>query len=135
MNLITARKLLGVGVMASADDVTKAYRKKVYAVHPDRNPNDPRAGEKVVRLTEAYGLVKRASAVPPQARGVAWKWFHVDDATAAGDPSYKAGTDPLTDLINEMRRTVREMDPDKVAYGAAAAAIGILIFSEMLRKK
>ena len=148
MNVLEARRVLGVGVMASPEDVTRAYRKRVYVVHPDRNPRDPRAGEKVVRLTEAYAVMKHTAGAPPRAyrgrgwtrsspawegRGPAWDWFHADDAAAVGDPQYRPGTDPLTDLINDMRNAVRGFDPE-AANIAVGAALGMMIAFMSLRK-
>ncbi|XP_040985093.1 dnaJ homolog subfamily C member 17 isoform X2 [Aquila chrysaetos chrysaetos] len=37
--------LLGVGEKASEKEVKKAYRQKALTCHPDKNPDDPRAGE------------------------------------------------------------------------------------------
>ena len=142
MNVLEARKVLGVGVTASSDDVTKAYRKRVYLVHPDRNPADTRAGEKVVRLTEAYAVLRRAATSParrwtpadfsgPAGSGPAWEWFHGTDAQAAGDPDYRRGDDPLTDLINDIRTAVRNIDP-KAVHVAAGMAIGAMFLTVMM---
>lgn len=141
MNVLEARKLLGVPITASSDEVTKAYRHRVYLVHPDRNPSDTSAGEKVVRLTEAYATLRRAATSParrwPQPgpdfwseRGPAWEWFHGTDAQAAGDPNYKRGDDPLTDLINDIRTAVHNIDP-KAVHVAAGMAIGVVFLTIM----
>ncbi|XP_061306873.1 dnaJ homolog subfamily C member 17-like [Pezoporus flaviventris] len=37
--------LLGVGEKASEKEVKKAYRQKALTCHPDKNPDNPRAGE------------------------------------------------------------------------------------------
>lgn len=142
MNVLEARKLLRVGVMASPEEVTSAYRKRVYAVHPDRNPGDPRATDKVIRLTEAYNVLKAPLVYPPPrrqrqrvapSRGPAWDWFHADDGEAVGDPTYKPGTDPLTDLINDLRKTVRNVDPAAANF-AVGAALGVMAAFMYYRK-
>lgn len=138
MNILEARKLLRVGVMASPEEVSRAYRKRVYTVHPDRNPGDPRAADKVVRLTEAYNVLRRSSYPSPRRRvaptpGPAWEWFNADDAAAAGDPQYKPGTDPLTDLINDLRKTVRNVDP-AAANVAVGVALGVMAAFMYYRK-
>ncbi|MBC8423519.1 molecular chaperone DnaJ [bacterium] len=51
-------ELLGVARDASASAIKKAYRKLAIKHHPDRNPDDPQAGEKFREATEAYEILK-----------------------------------------------------------------------------
>lgn len=57
--------LLGVGRRASNDDIKRAYRKLVFQYHPDRNPDDDAAAEKLKQIMVAYDVLsndeKRAS--------------------------------------------------------------------------
>lgn len=57
--------LLGLKRDASPEDVKGAFRKLVFQYHPDRNPNDKAAAEKLRGVLEAYGVLsdsaKRAS--------------------------------------------------------------------------
>ena len=46
-------KLLGIQPGASEKEIQKAYRKASLKVHPDRNPDDPKAAEKFEQLTNA----------------------------------------------------------------------------------
>ena len=50
-------EVLGVSPSASADEVKKAYRKKARENHPDLNPNDPKAAERMNEVNEAYDRI------------------------------------------------------------------------------
>ncbi|KAI1235754.1 DnaJ subfamily B member 11, partial [Lamprotornis superbus] len=50
-------KILGVSRGASIKDIKKAYRKLALQLHPDRNPDDPRAQEKFQDLGAAYEVL------------------------------------------------------------------------------
>jgi molecular chaperone DnaJ len=50
--------VLGVDRGAVANDIKKAYRKLAIKHHPDKNPDDPGAGEKFREATEAYEVLK-----------------------------------------------------------------------------
>lgn len=58
MRLDEAYRILGVSRSATLEEVKPAYRKLAFALHPDLNPNDPRAKDKFQRLNEAYLLVR-----------------------------------------------------------------------------
>lgn len=49
--------VLGVSRDASADEVKKAYRKKARENHPDLNPDDPEAEERLKKINEAYDRI------------------------------------------------------------------------------
>lgn len=50
-------KVLGVERTASATDIRRAYLTLMKKYHPDMNPNDPTAAEKVREITEAYHIL------------------------------------------------------------------------------
>src|SRR4029077_5037392 len=49
--------VLGVPKTASAEDITKAYRKLAKKLHPDLNPGDKAAEEKFKKVTAAYDIL------------------------------------------------------------------------------
>ncbi|MDJ0513387.1 MAG: DnaJ C-terminal domain-containing protein [Methyloceanibacter sp.] len=49
--------VLGVAKTASADDITKAYRKLAKKLHPDLNPGDTVAEEKFKEISHAYSIL------------------------------------------------------------------------------
>ena len=49
--------VIGVARTASAEDIKRAFRKKAKALHPDANPNDPKAQDRFAELNNAYELL------------------------------------------------------------------------------
>lgn len=54
----TLYDILGVPNTATDDEIRRAYRKKAFELHPDRNQDDPHATEKFQQLGEAYSVLK-----------------------------------------------------------------------------
>lgn len=50
-------QVLGVSHSASEEEITKAYRKLAKKYHPDLNPNDPTAAQKMSEINTAYEMI------------------------------------------------------------------------------
>ena len=50
--------IIGCEKNASQEEIKRAYRKKAFKLHPDRNRNDPNANEKFQQLQAAYDILK-----------------------------------------------------------------------------
>ncbi|MGF1672968.1 MAG: DnaJ domain-containing protein [Rivularia sp. (in: cyanobacteria)] len=64
MDLLDCYRLLGLRSGASFPDIKSSYRRLAQQYHPDINPNDERAKEKFIALTEAYKFLLQF--IPPQ---------------------------------------------------------------------
>lgn len=49
--------VLGVSKSASDDEIRKAYRKLAKGLHPDLNPDDPKAEARFKEVSQAYGII------------------------------------------------------------------------------
>ena len=55
-------QVLGVSENATEDEIRQAYRALAKKYHPDLNPNDPTAAQKMNEVNEAYDLLKNPQA-------------------------------------------------------------------------
>ena len=58
-------KVLGVAPDASDEEIKKAYRDLAKKYHPDRNPGDAQAAEKMNEINAAYDSIKNGDVNPP----------------------------------------------------------------------
>ncbi|MBD1824309.1 DnaJ domain-containing protein [Cyanobacteria bacterium FACHB-DQ100] len=65
MNIADSYRLLGLRTGATHEDIKAAYRKLARQLHPDMNPEDDRAKERFIRITEAYQFLLGIIAEKP----------------------------------------------------------------------
>jgi tetratricopeptide (TPR) repeat protein len=71
MDIIECYRLLELTSAASLEDIKFAYRRLARRLHPDVNPNNTKAHDQFIRITEAYkvlGKIAAARPVPTSAR-------------------------------------------------------------------
>jgi len=79
-------EILGVGRSADNGEIKKAYRNLAIKFHPDKNPDDPTAGEKFREATEAYEVLKDS-----QKRTQYDQFGHMDQGAGFGGASGYGG--------------------------------------------
>ena len=80
-------QVLGVSRDASEEEITKAYRRLAKKYHPDLNPGDAAAAEKMSEINAAYDMIKNHEAPPVGgASGSAYGGSSQSGYTGAADP-------------------------------------------------
>ena len=100
-------KVLGVERGASEEEITKAYRRLAKKYHPDLNPDDETAAEKMSEINAAYDKIKSGDTA-----GSSGPFFYGDGGTGSADgKTYYS--DPFEEFI---RRYAQSR-----GYGAGAS--------------
>lgn len=92
-------ELLGVPKTATADEIKKAFRKLAYELHPDRNPDNKEAEDRLKTAAEAYSVLSNAEKRQMYDR------FGAEGARAAGFGGFQGDADIFSsfgDLFEEI---------------------------------
>jgi tetratricopeptide (TPR) repeat protein len=65
MDIIECYRLLELTSAASLEDVKSSYRRLARRLHPDVNPNNSKAQDQFIRITEAYKVLGKIAAARP----------------------------------------------------------------------
>lgn len=86
-------KVLGVARDATPDEIKQAFRRLAKQSHPDRNPGDVAAEERIKEVTSAYEILTDPEKRAMHQRGGGWRG---GDWGGGGDPPW-AGRDDIFD--------------------------------------
>ncbi|MCH5199123.1 MAG: DnaJ domain-containing protein [Oscillospiraceae bacterium] len=95
-------KVLGVDKNASEEEITKAYRKLAKKYHPDLNPGDETAAQKMSEINAAYDMIKSGNIPSGSAAG------GYSGSYSAGGYGRPSGSGTYTDPFEEFFRRVYE---------------------------
>lgn len=119
-------KILGVEESASQDEIKSAYRKMAMKYHPDRNPGDKVAEQKIKEVNEAYGVLSS----PDKKREYDLKL----KMGTQHDPFSSAGFDPMKDfntIFEEMfRNTRRDSNQNRTKFIQVVAELSLEDFEK-----
>lgn len=125
--------VLEVPSTASAEEIRRAYRRGALTCHPDTNPNDQKAAERFLLLTQARDVLLDLAAREAYDRlrdehGVD------DDASFAPRPRRRTRRSRVADPIDEQRLAERARRSRSVAELAALWQAGsVVVRAEILR--
>ena len=105
MNLADCYRILGLRSGASFTEIKASYRRLARQYHPDMNPDDQRAKDRFITLTEAYRFL--ASVVKPTAEEAA-------EFRARQSPSQSPSQAPEAAPSDVSDRTTSPGSPPKV---------------------
>ena len=88
-------KVLGVSPDASDEEIKKAYRDLAKRYHPDMNPGDASAAEKMNAINDAYDRIKSGDVAPSPSSGAYQQYGAAQDPFSWGWGGYSY-SDPFS---------------------------------------
>jgi molecular chaperone DnaJ len=108
-------EILGITQIAAEDEIKRAYRRLAIELHPDKNPNDPRAEERFKQASQAYAVLS-----DPERRRRYDRLGHsayVGESGAGADAvDFDAFGDLIGGLFGDMFRGRRGRKPKDLKY-------------------
>ncbi len=131
-------ELLGLSPEASSTEIHRAYRRKVFELHPDRNPSDAKAAERFQRVSAAYQYLKEHGwRVPPDAG--AFRTQRAGEEASSSRPEFwKDGSRihyPTQEEIDDLIKgaAVPKLTTRSRFFWFIFAVLGIYYFLEIVR--
>ena len=82
-------KVLGISPDASDEEIKRAYRSLAKKYHPDRNPGDPVAAQKMQQVNAAYEQIKNPEKAQPNPGSQSYGGYGYDPFGGAWQRSYQ----------------------------------------------
>jgi curved DNA-binding protein CbpA len=109
--------LLGIERKATPEEIKRAYRKLVFRYHPDRNPNDQGAADKLKAVLEAYAVLSDESQ-RAQYDNATWSAFDNDNGDKNGEKA---------DGFRFSHQFKQKLDPEPHCPSCSAVGISHII--------
>lgn len=99
-----AKKILEVSDTASADEIKSAFRKAAMKYHPDRNPGNDKAAEKMMEIKRAYDELTGKSTEPDNSHCYTYSLLHSIVGFLINDMASKGVDTKHEDLIKLIKQ-------------------------------